>query len=71
VILWSTFIRLRILVGKPERKRSLARPRRRRVNKIKMDLRDIGWGAMDWMDVAQDRDKWMALLNMVMNFRFL
>jgi hypothetical protein len=45
-----------ILVGKPEGKRSLGRPRRRWVDNIKMDFREIGWGGMEWIDVAQDRD---------------
>jgi hypothetical protein len=47
----------RILVGKPEGRRPLRRPRRRRVNNIKTDLREIGWDGMDWIDLAQDRDK--------------
>jgi hypothetical protein len=59
----------RILVGKPEGKKPLGRPRRRWVNKIKMDLREIGWDGMDWIDLAQDRDQWKALVNTVMNFR--
>jgi hypothetical protein len=59
----------RILVGKPEGKRPLGRPRRRWVNNIKMDLREIGWGGVDWNDLAQDRDQWRALVNMVMNLR--
>jgi hypothetical protein len=57
----------RILVGNPERKRTLGRPRRRCVDNIKMDLRDIGWGGVDWIDLAQDRGQWRALVNMVMN----
>jgi hypothetical protein len=57
----------RILVGKPEGKRPLGRPRHRWVDSIKMDVREIGWGGMDWIDLAQDRDKWRALVNMVMN----
>jgi hypothetical protein len=57
-------------MGKPERKRSLGRPRRRWVDNIKMDLREIGWGGMDWIDVADGRDQWRALVNTVMNFRF-
>jgi hypothetical protein len=60
----------RILVGKPKGKRPLRRPRHRWEDNIKMDLRDIGWGSMDWIDLAQDRDLWRALVNMVMNLRF-
>jgi hypothetical protein len=59
----------RILVGKPEGKRPLGRPRRRWVDNIKMDLREIGWDGMDWIDLAHDRDQWRALVNTVMNFR--
>jgi hypothetical protein len=59
----------RILVGIPERKRPLGRPRRRWVDNIKMDLREIGWDGMDWIDLAQNRDQWRALVNMVMNLR--
>jgi hypothetical protein len=51
-----------ILVGKPEGKRPLGRPRRRWVGNIKMDLREIGWGDMDWIDLARDRDQWRALV---------
>jgi hypothetical protein len=57
------------LVGKPERKRPLGRPRRRWADNIKMDLRNIGWGGMNCIDVAQDRDKWRVLVNTVINFR--
>jgi hypothetical protein len=57
----------RILVGKPEEKRPLGRPRRRWVDNIKMDLREIGWDGMDWIDLAQDRDQWRAVVNTVMN----
>jgi hypothetical protein len=56
-------------VGKPEEKRSLGRPRRRWEDNIKIELRGIGWGGMDWIDLAQDRDQWMALGNTVMNLR--
>jgi hypothetical protein len=56
-------------VGKPEGKTPLGRPRRRWVNNIKMDLREIGWGGMGCINLAQDRDKWRALVNMVINFR--
>jgi hypothetical protein len=59
----------RILVGKPEGRRPLGRPRRSWVDNIKMDLREIGWGGMDWVDLAQDRDQWRALVNTVMNLR--
>jgi hypothetical protein len=59
----------RILVGKPEGKRPLGRPRRRWVDNIKMHLREIGWDGMDWIDLAQDRDQWRALVNTVMNHR--
>ena len=58
----------RVLVGKPEGKRPLGRPRRRREDNIKMDLREIGGGG-DWMELAQDRNRWRALVNTVMNFR--
>jgi hypothetical protein len=58
----------RIMVGKPERKRPLGRPRRLWVDNIKIDLREIGWDAMDWIK-AQDRDQWRALVNTVMNLR--
>lgn len=50
----------RILVGKPEGKRSLGRPRREWANNIKIDLREIRWDGMDWMDLDQDRDQWRA-----------
>jgi hypothetical protein len=59
----------RILVGKPEEKTPLKRPRRRWVDNIKMDLREIGWNGMDWMELAQDRDQWKVLVNTVMNLR--
>jgi hypothetical protein len=55
--------------GKARRKRPLGRPRRRWVDNIKIDLREMGWGGMDWIDVIQDRDQWKALVNTVMNFR--
>jgi hypothetical protein len=59
----------RILAGKPEGKISLGRPRRRWVDNIKIELRDIGWDGADWMDIAQDRDQWRALVNAVLNLR--
>jgi hypothetical protein len=57
----------RILVGKPEGKRPLGRPRHRWKDYIIMDLREIGWGDMDLIDLAQDRDQWRAVVNTVMN----
>jgi hypothetical protein len=59
----------RLLVGKPEGKKPLGRPRRRWVDTIKMDLGEIGWGGVDWIGLARDRDKWRALVNSVMNLR--
>jgi len=58
----------KVLVGKPEGKRPLGRPRPRWEDNIKMDLREVG-GRGDWMELAQDRDRWRALVNTVMNFR--
>jgi len=58
----------RVLVGKPEGKRPLGRPRHRWEDNIKMDLREVG-GVGDWMELAQDRDRWRALVNTVMNFQ--
>jgi hypothetical protein len=57
----------RIFVGKPEEMRLLGRPRRMWVGNIKIDLREIEWDGMDWIDLAQDRDQWSALVNTVMN----
>jgi hypothetical protein len=59
----------RILVGNPEGKRSLGRPRRRWVDTIKIDLREIGWEGVDWIDLGQDRDQWRALVKAVMILR--
>jgi hypothetical protein len=59
----------RALVGKPEGRRPLWRPRRRWEDNIKMDLREVGWGDMDWINLAQGRDRWRALVNAVMNLR--
>jgi hypothetical protein len=61
----------RVLMGKPEGKRPLVKPRHRWEDGIRMDLREIGWGSVDWIQLAQDRDQWWALVNMVMNFRVL
>jgi hypothetical protein len=59
----------RVLVGKPEGKRPLWRPRRRWEDNIKMDLQEVGGGSGDWMELAQKRDRWRALVSAVMNFR--
>ena len=59
----------KVLVGKSEGKRPLGRPRRRWEDNIKMDLREVGGGYGDWMELAQDRDRWRALMSRVMNFR--
>ena len=57
----------RVLVGKPEGKRPLERPRRRWGDNIKMDLQEVGGGCGDWIELAQDRDRWRALVSTVMN----
>jgi len=59
----------KVLVGKPEGKRPLGRPRRRWVNNIRMDLQEVGCGYMDWIGLAQDRDRWRRLVSAVMNLR--
>ena len=58
-----------VLVGKPEEKRPLGRPKQRWEDTIKMDLQEVGCGCVDWIDLAQDRDRWRALMNAVMNIR--
>jgi hypothetical protein len=59
----------RLSVGKPEGKRPLGRTRRRWVDNIRMDLGEVGWGDVDWIDLAQDRNRWKALVNSVLNLR--
>jgi hypothetical protein len=59
----------RALVGKPEGRRSLGRSRRRWEDNIQMDLREVGWGSIDWINLVQDRDRWRALVNTVMNLQ--
>jgi hypothetical protein len=59
----------RILVGNPEGRRTLGRPRRRWVDNIKMDLREVGWDGREWIYLAQDRDRWRTYVNAVMNLR--
>jgi hypothetical protein len=61
----------RVLMGKPEGKRPLGGPRRRCEDGIRMDLRDIGWGNVEWIQLAQDRNRWRALVNTVMNLLVL
>jgi hypothetical protein len=59
----------RLLVGKPEGKRPLGRSRRRWVDNIRMDLREVRWGDVDWIGLAKDRNRWRALVNSVLNLR--
>jgi hypothetical protein len=59
----------RVLVGKPEGKRLLGRPRRRWEDNINMDVQEVGWGRGDWMELAQDRDRWQPLVSTVRDFR--
>jgi hypothetical protein len=59
----------RLLLREPERKRPIGRPRRRWKDNIKMDIREIGWDDIDWIDLAQDWDQWRALVSTVMNHR--
>jgi hypothetical protein len=59
----------RISVGKPEEMRPLGRPRRRCVDNIKLELTEIGWDSVDWIEMAEDRDQWRVLVNTVLNLR--
>jgi hypothetical protein len=61
----------KVLMRKPEGKRPLGIPGRRWEDGIRMDLKEIGWGSVDWIQLAQDRDRWRALVNTVMNLRVL
>jgi hypothetical protein len=67
--MWEKRNACSVLMGKPEGKRPLERPRLRREDNIRMDLREIGWGDTDWIDRAQNRDQWRALVNTIMNLR--
>jgi hypothetical protein len=62
-------IAYRILVGRPEERRPLGRPRRRWEDNIKVDLQEVGWDGVDWIDMAPDRDRWRVLVNAVMKLR--
>jgi len=66
---WGRERMQKVLVGKPEEKRPLGRPRRRWEDNIKVDLQEVGVSFEDWMELAQDRDRWWALVSTVMNFR--
>ena len=67
--MWEVRGAYRVLVGKPEGKRPLGRPRHRWEDNIKIDLQEVGCEDMDWIQLAQDRDRWHALVNVVMNLR--
>ena len=69
LILFYIIVHMVVLVGKPEEKRPLGRPRRRWEDNIKMDLQEMGGGCGDWMKLAQDKDRWRALVSTVMNLR--
>jgi hypothetical protein len=72
--MWHSWERnvCKVLMGKPEGKRPLGRPRRIWENGIRMDLREIGWGsAVEWIQLAQNRDRWRALVNTMINIRVL
>ena len=67
--MWDMRGAYRVLTGKPEGKRPHGRPRRRWEGNIKMDLQEVRWGDMDWIDLAQDRNMWRAVVNAVMKIR--
>jgi hypothetical protein len=67
--MWEKRNMYRLLVGKPEGKRPLGRPRRRWVDNIRMDLREEGWSDVDWIGLTQDRNRWRALLNSVLSLQ--
>ena len=71
--MWRVWVRrrwvYRVLVGKPEGRRPLGRPRRRWVDNIRMDLQEMGCGYVDWIGLAQDRDSWRTFVSAVMNLR--
>jgi hypothetical protein len=67
--MWEKRNTYRILLGKPDRKRSQERSKRRWVDNIKMILRNIGWDGVDWINMAQDRDQWRDLVNMLLNLQ--
>ena len=69
--IYNIILVYRILVGKPEGRRPLGRPRRRWVDNIRMDLQEVGCGYMDWIGRVQDRDRWRTLVSAVMNLRVL
>jgi hypothetical protein len=66
---WAEHVACRLLVGKPEGRRPLGRPRRRCLDNIRMYLVEVGWGDVDWIGLTQDRGRWRALVNSVLNLR--
>jgi hypothetical protein len=67
--MWTEKNAYRLLVGKPDGKRPLGRPRRRWVDNIRMDIGEVGWGDVDWIGMAQDRNRWRAVVNSVLNLQ--